>query len=556
MNREKNVAMNNRFVHKALIRRQGKWKSIFCMACFAGGLASAVADTPIEATPLLKGFVHQKVNFTPGQEYNAEARKFQGIPTIARTPGGRLWAVWYAGPATEDRYNYLVAVTSEDNGRTWSDVRFVVDPDGDGPKRAADPCLWLDPEGRLWLFWWLQSKEEGISVTMAMNTADPDASESHWCEPRPLFPGVMLNKPIVSSAGEWLAPAAIWKQDNGSMVMVSRDTGRSWALRGAANVPQDRRNCDEHMLVEKRDGTLWMLVRTANYGIAEATSGDQGRTWSEMKDFQRHTTSRFFIGRLKSGHLLLIRHGKINERGSRTDLMAYLSFDDGATWQGGLLLDDRPSVSYPDAVQGDDGTIYAIHDWARYDNKEITFTAFTEQDILAGDYISTAARKRTLVNRATGINPKPRMQKKISVPLRMDAAAESLMIAPGAKFNLSEKQEQVFKADAKLFSNRNHKLAEPPKKFRNRHFVVAPIEGLEVICTEPGIAYIFTPQPDRNRDSAVEMLLKQGFSKTSEPEFILFKRTSPSLSEACTIYQKKCKTGERIKFGKWGVLVY
>ena len=40
------------------------------------------------------------------------------------------------------------------------------------------------------------------------------------------------------------------------------------------------------------------------------------------------------------------------------------------------------------------------------------------------------------------------------------------MIAPGAKFNLSEKQEQVFKADAKLFSNRNHKLAEPPKKFR------------------------------------------------------------------------------------------
>lgn len=536
-------------------RRRGLIAVLGCATWFAGGTLPA-ADTPIDPAPLLKGFVHQKVNFAPGKEYDAEARKFQGIPTIERAPGGRLWAVWYAGPVTEDRYNYLVAATSADGGKSWSEVKFVVDPDGDGPKRVADPCLWRDPSGKLWLFWWLQDREAGVSATMAINTANPDAETPAWSEPRPLFQGVMMNKPIVSSTGEWLAPSALWKQDNGSMVMVSRDGGQSWALRGAATVPVDRRNCDEHMLVEKKDGTLWMLVRTGICGISEAVSKDQGRTWSEMKDFQRHATSRFYIGRLKSGNLLLIRHGKIGERGGRTDLSAYLSRDDGATWEGGLLLDGRPSVSYPDATQGPDGTIYAIHDWARYDDKEITFTAFTEEDILAKDFVSAAARPKTLVNKSTGVNSKPRMQKVPPTSLRADSAAASLAAGTGAKFDLPENQVAEFKTDAKLFADRSHRLAEPPEKFRKRHFVRAPIGGFEAACVEPGVVYVFTPQPDRNRDSAAAALLKQGFVKTSEPEFILFKRPEPNLAEACSVYQKELRKGETVKIGKWGVLVY
>ena len=73
---------------------------------------------------------------------------------IARTPKGRLWAVWYASPTgREDRNNYVVAVTSGDDGRTWSEAVLVIDPDRDGPVRAFDPQVWLDPDGQLWLFW-------------------------------------------------------------------------------------------------------------------------------------------------------------------------------------------------------------------------------------------------------------------------------------------------------------------------------------------------------------------------------------------------------------------
>jgi beta-xylosidase len=93
-------------------------------------------------------------NFSPGSKYADSTRLFQGIPGLERAPNGRLWAVWYAGgpdEPTEGPGNYVVVVTSKDDGRTWSEPQLVIDPPGDG--RAYDPTLWHDPDGRMWLFW-------------------------------------------------------------------------------------------------------------------------------------------------------------------------------------------------------------------------------------------------------------------------------------------------------------------------------------------------------------------------------------------------------------------
>jgi hypothetical protein len=89
----------------------------------------------------------------PLPQHAATQRAFQGIPSMAVAPGGRLWANWYAGmtPA-EDRNNYVVLATSGDGGATWREV-LVVDPDDDGPVRAFDPELWVSPDGRLFVFW-------------------------------------------------------------------------------------------------------------------------------------------------------------------------------------------------------------------------------------------------------------------------------------------------------------------------------------------------------------------------------------------------------------------
>lgn len=151
-------------------------------------------------------------------------------------------------------------------------------------------------------------------------------------------------------------------------------------------MPEAHRIFDEHMIVERKDGTLWMLVRT-RYGIGESFSSDGGRTWSTLEPSGiEHTSSRFFIRRLGSGNLLLVKHGPIEVKTGRSHLMAFISKDDGATWSKGLLLDERLGVSYPDGQEEPDGTIRITYDYSRTGEQFILMTTFREDDILANAY--------------------------------------------------------------------------------------------------------------------------------------------------------------------------
>jgi hypothetical protein len=185
------------------------------------------------------------------------------------------------------------------------------------------------------------------------------------------------------------------------MVYVSADQGKTFEYRGQALVPEPQH--DEHMVVERRDGGLWMLVRTA-YGIGESVSTDNGATWSAGGPSGiEHPVTRFFVRRLQSGRLLLVRHIPDPENPKlRANLAAYLSDDDGATWKGGLMLDDRASVSYPDGTEAPDGTLYIIYDRERSGAKEILLARIREDDILAGNATAAGSQLRLLVNQATG----------------------------------------------------------------------------------------------------------------------------------------------------------
>ncbi len=61
-----------------------------------------------------------------------------------------------------------------------------------------------------------------------------------------------------------------------------------------------------------------------------------------------------------------------------------LSDDDGRTWSGGLLLDERVTVSYPDGVQADDGRIFIIYDRNRATDRQVLMAVFNEEDVAAG----------------------------------------------------------------------------------------------------------------------------------------------------------------------------
>lgn len=350
----------------------------------------------------------------PGPQYHSSQRLWQGIPSLERGSDGCFYATWYSGGQTEDPDNYVLVVRSDDEGESWSESILVIDPPG--KVRAFDSNLWTDPHGRLWLFW-AQSYElfDGRMGVWVSVCDDPGASPQAWSEPQRLFNGIMLNKPTVLTTGEWLYPAALWAlskwvpaerretfarhadldHERFSSVFVTTDGGESFSLRGRADVPG--RVFDEHMVVERTDGSLWMLVRT-DYGIGESVSTDRGRTWSPGKDSGLGgPCSRFFIRRLQSGALLLVNH--VDYEG-RNNLTALLSDDDGRTWPHRLLLDGRRDVSYPDGFQAPDGTIHIIYDRERRGAKEILLASFTEEDIRAGKSQSASWRMQHIVNQA------------------------------------------------------------------------------------------------------------------------------------------------------------
>ena len=196
-------------------------------------------------------------------------------------------------------------------------------------------------------------------------------------------------------------------------VYRSNDQGETWHFLGQANKSSAERvesakDLLEHSLIERSDGVLWMLVRTPP-GIGKSHSSDGGRSWSPVENSGiRHPLSRFFIRRLNSGRILLIRHdppsitypadcddcGELN----RSHLTAYLSNDDGRSWDGGLLLDERETVSYPDGVEGQDGRIFIIYDRNRYTDSEVWMAIFAEQDVLNGSCITKDCRLRVNVS--------------------------------------------------------------------------------------------------------------------------------------------------------------
>ena len=163
------------------------------------------------------------------------------------------------------------------------------------------------------------------------------------------------------------------------------------------------------------DGRLWAVwyggitpAEDHNNYVILAVSTDDGRTWSTLTPSSvPHVKSRFFIRRLNSGRLLLVRHDPENgdfadgkSKGSRSHLKAYLTDDDGATWQGGLLLDERTGVSYPDGDQTEDDRIVVTYDFDRKGAREILMAAFAETDVVTADAAAYSVRLRVLINKA------------------------------------------------------------------------------------------------------------------------------------------------------------
>lgn len=353
----------------------------------------------------------------PGAEFQDDARPGAMIIGMDRTPKGRIWGCWTGTGDKKD--GYFLLATSDDDGASWSKPRLAVGARTEFTQKLSGTLvgnLWSDPKGRLWLFFDQQLGDaQGRITNWFMRCDAPDAAEPTWSEPVPFAEGCTLNKPTVLKKGDWLLPVSDWHKKT-ARVFASTDEGASWRERGSLQFPDWQ--FDEHMMIELRDGRLWMLART-NGQPHESFSTDGGATWSTPRQAAtvQNVNARFFLRRLQSGRILLVKNGSPAERlQQRTHLSAYLSDDDGQTWKGGLLLDERNAVSYPDGFESPDGLIHILYDWNRHSDAEILMAKFREEDVLAGKVVSQDARLLMPVNKATG--PKPeKLYNGIELPL-------------------------------------------------------------------------------------------------------------------------------------------
>lgn len=319
----------------------------------------------------------------------SDDRRWNGIASIERTPGGRLYVVSYTGgPKEPHPDNRVILCWSDDGGQTWTQPVTVADRDG--PLACIDPCLWFDQRGRLWLQYILVSHDLSapLSLQVSLRCDEPDAPTPQFGDLGVFCPEAgyvyPLNRATLLDDGRIVAPLVHLQdpEEPGQWYFarpqtlgcaISDDEGETWHLSERAEAPDAWSN--ENMIVELRDGRLLMLARSRAGALWRCFSEDRGETWGEVSasEIPNHS-SRFFIGRLQSGRLLLIN----NPRPGRDPMVAYLSDDEGRSWPRESTLMEGSVIAYPDAVQGPDGVIHCVID---VDRERVEYRAFTEDAI-------------------------------------------------------------------------------------------------------------------------------------------------------------------------------
>lgn len=375
-----------------------------------------------------------KMDVRPGPDYAFDRIDFAMNAGMALTKGGRLYATWFAGG--DSAKAYMVGTWSDDCGRTWKGTKFVVgqkDPIltvGAFEAQAAKVYrsvlignIWSAPDGTLRLYaYHAVSMFSGRGTLWEFICRDPDADEPVWESPRFLAYGGHHNKPIVLRDGTWLLPNDFEQIGRGTDYpefanrygcgfLASTDEGRTWLPRGSVR-PEGTSHFAEHMAVELADGTIRQLMRTG-LGLMQSESKDGGLSWSKPCKPANLTQviARFGFLRLDNGHLVFVKNGPAPDKvnGNRREkLTAFLSEDEGRTWTGGLELDGRDRVAYPDIFQAADGSIYVSYDHNRWGNRngqrdELLFAKFTEADIRAGRLVSEGSSLRNVIFRERDI---------------------------------------------------------------------------------------------------------------------------------------------------------
>ncbi|MBT3373972.1 MAG: exo-alpha-sialidase [Lentisphaerae bacterium] len=173
---------------------------------------------------------------------------------------------------------------------------------------------------------------------------------------------------------------------NLSFTYTSTDDGVTWTRSNNMDIggKGDHAGSIEGTLTERRDGRLWILLRSYHGFFYECFSTDKGLTWTKpVPSTIKASGSPGFLQRLQSGRLCLLWNrfakGRPKRIGRREELSMAFSEDDGKTWTEPeiILRNKGKRQSYPRLFERRAGELW-INVW-----QGLTFIKLGEQDFVA-----------------------------------------------------------------------------------------------------------------------------------------------------------------------------
>lgn len=310
---------------------------------------------------------------------------------------GRILFVYshYTGTSSSDHATaYLAGRFSNDGGKTWStEDKTIVQQEG--KMNVMSVSLLRLHNGQIALFYLKKnSTTDCIPVVRFSNDEG-----STWTDPKPCITDkkgyfVLNNNRVIQlKSGRLVFAVALhqtpdepkWSNSGRLYSYYSDNNGQTWKSGKIVPNPNGILT-QEPGLVELKNGTIMMFIRTGAGVQCKSFSTDKGETWSAVERSNIVSpVSPASIARIPStGDLLLVWNNNDGSnpatKGKRTPLNIAISKDEGKTWQNTKTLEPDPDGWY---------CYIAIH--------------FTGKDVLLG-YCASNQQKKLTETHITRVN--------------------------------------------------------------------------------------------------------------------------------------------------------
>ncbi len=315
-----------------------------------GTLCSDVALTAQQPAILKSEFIYESAQFPACH-----------ASTIAEAKDGSMITSWFGG-LKEGAPDVGIWV-SRQTVETWSaPVEVANGKQPDGKQHPCwNPVLFQPKDGALMLFykvgpspstWW------GMLMTS-------DDNGKTWSQPRRLPDGIagpIKNKPVQLANGDLLSPTST--EDKGWRVHFERssDLGLTWTTTDSINDGKEIGAIQPSILHQGGD-KLQAIGRTKQSKVFSVESSDSGKSWGPMTlTALPNPNSGTDAVTLKDGtHLLIYNH---TPKGRSPLNLAFSK--DGKTWEAALVFETTPGeYSYPAIIQTKDGLVHVTYTWKR-----------------------------------------------------------------------------------------------------------------------------------------------------------------------------------------------